>query len=113
MLARQSAAMVRSTATWPAPGMCVVIRRRDHFRFLCNSLLGQRFQDAGQNPLADFMMKDPDAMDSSGECGLAPDLRVGPKAGTQPKREESAYHFAVHVERTAEFVDLDAALAKQ
>lgn len=90
--------------------MSVVIRRCDHFRFVHNGLLGQRFQNASQNPLADFMMKDPDAMDSSGECGLAPDLRVGPKSGTQPKREESPYHFAVSVERTAELVDLDAAL---
>lgn len=32
----------------------------DHFHFPRSGLLGQRFQNASQNPLADFMVKDPE-----------------------------------------------------
>ena len=77
-----SAAWVDSTAAWSAARMSAVVRRPDHVSLPRSGRLAWCSQNAGQNPPADILAKDPDAIDSSGECSFDPDLRVRPSAGT-------------------------------
>ncbi len=112
MQGTRSVAAAGSTGTWPVVYVCVVVSGRDHFRFPHGGFFGQCCQNACQNPHSDFMVKNPDAIDSSGECGLAADLRLRPETLSEPEGEESVNRLAIGAQRPADSVDLDATLAE-